>query len=110
MGEPPGGQKSHLTQSLTRIARRLPETLEPDCARPVELSFAEGLERGGRVVGGYAMLGELLTDARDTEALATTMDQRLGKALIGEQAPRLKPIEQSLDLFLRGLVLLQTAT
>lgn len=107
MGEPPGGQKAHLTQTLCRIGWRLPEALEPDRTRPVELTRTKDLERRGRLVGGYAMLGEFLAKARDTEALATPMDQRLGEALVGEQAPRLESIEECLDLFGRRLVLLQ---
>lgn len=110
MGETPSSQKSHLTEALCRIGRRLPETLEPDCARPVELARAQHIERRSRLISGYAMLDELLADTRDTKALATAMDQRLGEALVGEQAPRLESIEECLDLFGRRLVLLQAAT
>src|SRR5689334_2095553 len=93
-------QEARLRGVLGRVGRR---PREPTCAHgggALELARGErALELDGQL---DAMAAELALDAPQTEARAAGVDARFGEALVREEAVRLEPVEERLDLSLRA--------
>ena len=94
--EPAREQEAGLRGALGRVSRQRGEAPAADREGALELRLGERPRELDRQL--QRVLGQLVLDAQVAEAGLACMDARLDEAFVRQEAIRLEPVEQRVDL------------